>query len=216
MVSRGPRIMIQDCTSVRGDAVSGTIRRSTVVGLLGVLVVGFALLWTTASQGASDRPAAFMNRVAKQLVAASRTGSPYALAQVIRVHGDVRDIGLYSLGAYRRRLPAARRDSYYDGVARFMARYFIAQSRTYRIARIQVFSPSRRADWGYKVDSRVTLKDGSAYRVRWLVVRRGRGFKVRDVSVLGFWLTPFQRDLFESYIRKNGGRISALLSALGG
>ena len=195
--------------------VSGTMRQRAVLGLLGLLLAGFALLWSTASQGASDRPAAFMNRVAKQLVAASKTGSPHAMAQVIRVHGDVRDIGLYSLGAYKNRLPSARRASYYDGVARFMARYFMAQSRTYKIARIQVFSPSRRAEWGHKVDSRVTLKDGSAYRVRWLVVRRGKGFKVRDVSVLGFWLTPFQRDLFEGYISKNGGNVRALLAALG-
>ncbi len=203
------------CSGRPSGPAGEALRRRGFLAVLGLLVAGFALVSTTVDGTASDRPAAFMNRVAKKLVAASRTGSPYALAEVIRVHGDVPDIGLYSLGAYRKRLPHERRASYYDGVARFMARYFIAQSRTYPVARIQVFGPSRRAEWGHKVESRVTLRDGSTYRVRWLVVRRRSGYKVRDASVLGFWLTPFQRDMFESYIRKNGGNVRALLAALG-
>ena len=32
-------------------------------------------------------------------------------------------------------------------------------------------------------------------------------FKVRDVSILGFWMTPFQKRLFENYIEEHGGRI---------
>jgi hypothetical protein len=44
---------------------------------------------------------------------------------------------------------------------------------------------------------------------------------VRDVSIVGVWITPIsmigqQKDLFVGYIRDNGGKITALLSALGG
>ncbi len=39
--------------------------------------------------------------------------------------------------------------------------------------------------------------------------------QVRDAQALGYWLTPFQRKLFRSYIEKHGGDVNALLYALG-
>ena len=54
------------------------------------------------------------------------------------------------------------------------------------------------------------LADGSAYDVRWLLARHGTGFKVRDAMVLGFWMTPFLKKLFEDYIAQNGGNPRAL------
>ncbi len=191
-------------------------RRRTIVAAISILVIGFTLVWTTASRGATDRPAQFMRTVAKQLVSASRSGSPHILAGVIRRYADVPDIGLYSLGSYMKSLPKARRPSYYDGVARFMARYFMAQAKSYPVAKIDIFAPSKPADWGYKVDSRISLTNGDTYTIRWLVVRRGQSFKVRDVSILGFWMTPFQRKLFEGYIDDKGGNVHALLAVLGG
>lgn len=191
-------------------------RRHSVIGVISILFICFTIAWPTPSRGATDRPAQFMRKVSKQLVTASRSGSPHILAGVIRSYADVPDIGLYSLGSYMKRLPKHRRTSYYDGVARFMARYFMAQAKSYPVAKIDIFSPSSRADWGHKVDSKITLTNGDTYSLRWLVVQRGSGFKVRDVSILGFWMTPFQRKLFEGYIEEKGGNVNALLAALGG
>jgi phospholipid transport system substrate-binding protein len=67
---------------------------------------------------------------------------------------------------------------------------------------------------GVNVDSRIELRDGSSYDVRWLVVRRGSGWKVRDAQVLGFWMSPFMQRLFENYISENGGNPQALILAL--
>jgi phospholipid transport system substrate-binding protein len=64
------------------------------------------------------------------------------------------------------------------------------------------------------VDSKITLSDGSAYDVRWLVVRYGNTYKVRDAMVLGLWMTPFLKKLFEDYIAQNGGNPRALVTAL--
>lgn len=164
---------------------------------------------------ASDRPTSFVKSVSRQVLAAVRSGSPYSMADVVRRYGDLPYISLYSLGSYRSHLPRSRRASYYDGVARFMARYFISQSRVYPVARIDVLPPSVRSEEGYKVDSRFTLRNGDTYTVRWLVVPRGNGFRIRDARLLGFWLMPFQRRLFENYIADNGGKITALLAVLG-
>ncbi|MGI9385920.1 MAG: ABC transporter substrate-binding protein, partial [Methyloligellaceae bacterium] len=109
---------------------------------------------------------------------------------------------------------------YYEGVARFMARYFIDQAGQFKVAKFQVVKQSTKTNWGYKVDSQVTLTNGEIHRLRWHVVPRRGGYKVRDVSILGVWITPIsmvgqQKDLFEGYIRDHGGKVSALLSALG-
>ena len=58
------------------------------------------------------------------------------------------------------------------------------------------------------------MKTGETYDVRWLVVRRGDGFKVRDAQVMGFWSSPFLKNLFENYISENGGNPKALVVAL--
>lgn len=190
----------------------GAISRRGAMTITAALV--FALMLATATPARADRPAAFMNSVAKQLVAAARSGSPHILAAVIRRYADMPDISLYSLGSYRKQLPSARRNSYYDSVARFMGRYFVAQAKTYPIKAISV-SASSKASWGYNVTSRAILTNGESYTLRWLVVPRGKGFKVRDVSILGFWMTPFQKRLFENYIEEHGGRLTALLDVLG-
>ena len=51
----------------------------------------------------------------------------------------------------------------------------------------------------------MTLEDGSVYEVRWLLSKHGDSYKVRDAMVVGFWMTPFLKQLFEDYIAQNGG-----------
>lgn len=186
--------------------------------LLGLCALVFLI--TLPGTARADQPAAFMKQAGMEMVAAARSRSPATMFDVIRRYSDLPDIGLYSLGAYRSHLPSGRRSDYYDGVARFMARYFIDQAEQYRISDFKVYTQSRKVNWGYEVDSQVTLAGGEIHRLRWHVVPRAGGYKVRDVAILGVWLTPIsmvnqQKNLFEGYIRDKGGRISALLSALG-
>ncbi|MFQ5626980.1 MAG: ABC transporter substrate-binding protein, partial [Methyloligellaceae bacterium] len=168
----------------------------------------------------ADKAAAFTKSAGMQIVAAARSRNYETLIEVVRRYSDLPDIGLYSLGSYRNNLPSSRRTSYYDGVARFMARYFIDQAQKFQIANFRVYTQSTKVSWGYEVDSLVTLRSGEIHRLRWHVVPRRGGYKVRDVSILGVWITPIsmvnqQRDLFEGYIRDKGGKVTALLSALG-
>ena len=185
--------------------------------------IGFCLLVLVVAfpgVACADKPAAFMKQAGLQLVAAARSRSHETLADVIRLYSDLPDIGLFSLGNYRKQLPSRRRSAYYDGVARFMARYFIGQAKQYPVAKFQVYTQSGKLQWGYEVDSVVTLTSGVTHTLRWHVVPRQGGYKVRDVSIVGVWITPIsmigqQKDLFEGYIRNNGGKITALLAALG-
>jgi len=174
-------------------------------------------IWAAATAPparAADPAVVFMAQVGRDLMAAARSRSPAMMAAVVERHGDVTQIGLYSLGEYRTRLPHAERPSYYSGMARFIGRYAATEAPKYPVARVEWSNQSVRGASGLMVDSRIVLADGSGYDVRWLLFKYGNTYKVRDAMVLGFWMTPFLKKLFEDYIAQNGGNPRALTAAL--
>ncbi len=162
----------------------------------------------------AEAPATYMQRVANQLVTAARTGSASAFAATLRSHADIPTIGLYSLGSYARSLPQTERPSYYSGMINFIARYAATEAPKYPVTTAIVLGQTEETKTGAYVDSRVTMKDGATYDVRWWLVRRGQTFKVADLQVLGFWARESLKDLFEKYIADNGGNPRALVGAL--
>lgn len=163
---------------------------------------------------AADPAVKFMAQVGRELMAAARTRSPGVIAGVIQRYGDVSYIGLYSLGSYRTQLSTADRVTYYGGMVRFISRYAATEAPKYPIARVEWADESVRGANGVMVDSKVVMEDGTEYEVRWLLAKYGDSYKVRDAMVVGFWMTPFLKKLFEDYIAENGGNPSALVAAL--
>jgi phospholipid transport system substrate-binding protein len=178
------------------------------------LLAALALVASPADRARAETATAYMQRVANELIAASRSGSTLAFAAVIRNHADVPWLGLYSLGNYRAGLTIADRPTYYNGMVNFIARYAAQESPKYPVASGVVAGAAEETSEGVQVDSRVTLRTGESYDVRWLLVRRGQTFKVRDAQVVGFWMSPFLKQLFENYISENGGNPRALVIAL--
>jgi phospholipid transport system substrate-binding protein len=82
------------------------------------------------------------------------------------------------------------------------------------VAKAIMVGQSQETAGGAYVDSRVTLKSGDAYDVRWKLVRRGGTFKVREAEVIGFEMTSFLNTLFQNYITDNGGNPRVLVIAL--
>ena len=162
----------------------------------------------------AETPAGYMKRVAGELLAAHRSGSASQFAKVLAANADVPSIGLSALGSYARRLPRSDRPVYYSGMVNFIARYAAKESPNYPVSRIIVTAQSRGATHGTYVDTRVRLRNGDGYDVRWLVVRRGKSYKVRDAQVIGFWMTSFLDNLFQNYISENGGNPKSLVVAL--
>jgi phospholipid transport system substrate-binding protein len=173
-----------------------------------------SVVGSAAPAAAADPAVKFMAQVGRELIAAARTRSPGVMTSVIQRYGDVSYIGLYSLGSYRNQLSAEERTTYYGGMVRFIARYAATEAPKYPVAKVEWSDQSFRGANGLMVDSKVTLSDGSVYEVRWLLTRYGNSFKVRDAMVVGFWMTPFLKKLFEDYIAENGGNPRALVAAL--
>jgi phospholipid transport system substrate-binding protein len=182
--------------------------------LVASLSIGYLLTGHAGPVAAADPPVVFMSQVGKELMSAARTRSPGVMANVIQRYGDVTYIGLYSLGEYRTKLAAAERPVYYSGMVRFISRYAATEAPKYPVSRVEWSNQSFKGGSGTMVDSKVVLEDGTAYDVRWLVARYGTSYKVRDAMVMGFWMTPFLKKLFEDYIAQNGGNPKALMAAL--
>jgi phospholipid transport system substrate-binding protein len=162
---------------------------------------------------AADSAVAFMEKVARELLSSTRSKSPALIASVIHRYADTGYIGSYSLGSYRAQLTATDRPGYLAGMVRFIGRYAANEAPKYPIASYRI-TGSVRSTQGIMVDSVITLRDGSNYDVRWLVVRRGSSYRVRDAMVYGFWMLPFLKKLFENYISENGGHVRALVAVL--
>ena len=84
----------------------------------------------------------------------------------------------------------------------------------YPVARATVIAANEESARGVYVDTTVELRTGESYDIRWWLSRQGGSFKVRDAQVVGFWMSPFLKNLFENYISENGGNPQALVVAL--
>lgn len=193
-------------------------QRSAVPGISHIVAGIAALLFLFALSppgGArAEGAAVFMQRVANQLVAASRSGSASEFAAALRSHGDLPSIGLYALGSYRSRLSAAERPNFYAAMTSWIARYVASKVPEYPVVSAVILGQTEETRNGAYVDSRVTVKDGTTYDVRWWLVRRGSTFKVGDAIVLGFSARDQLKSLFENYLAENGGNPRALTIAL--
>lgn len=177
------------------------------------------VLWIATMLGAiapasAETAAGFMQRAANDLIAANRSQSPAAFGNALRKYGDLPGIGLTALGQYAGGLPKTDRPLYYNGVVNFISRYAAKESGKYAIDKASVLGQSDETATGAAVETRVWLKSGESYDVRWQLVRYGGSYKIRDAQVLGFWMTPFLADLFQKYIVENGGSSKALILAL--
>ena len=178
-----------------------------------VMLATLALACLAAPARAADPAVVFMERVAHELLAASRSKSPELIASVVHRYADVGYIGNYSLGSYRGQLASSDRQSYINGMVRFIGRYAAKEAPKYPIAGYKILGSSQGGS-GLMVDSRIDMRDGSSYEVRWLLAKYGGSYRVRDAMVYGFWMTPFMKKLFEGYVQENGGNVRALVAVL--
>ena len=188
--------------------------RHTIAGCVYAIVSLVGLVLDAAPAAAADPAVQFMAKVGRELTAAARTRSPGVMSAVLQRYADVSYIGLFSLGSYRNQLTPPERNTYYSGMVKFIGRYAATEAPKYTVSKVEWSDQSVKGSNGIMVDSKVTLADGGTYDVRWLLVPYGSGYKVRDAMVLGLWMTPFLKKLFEDYIAQNGGNPRALVAAL--
>jgi phospholipid transport system substrate-binding protein len=186
----------------------------SIAGRLGAAALSLLIFAAGSAAARAETPAAYMQRVANQLIAAQRSGSEADYATVLRSHADVPSIAITALGSYAQSLDKSDRPAYYAGMINFISRYAAQEGPKYPVAKAIMVGQTKETGSGTYVDSRITLKSGETYDVRWRIVRRGNAYKVREAEIIGFEMTTFLNTLFQNYISENGGNPRTLVIAL--
>jgi ABC-type transporter MlaC component len=154
----------------------------------------------------------FMNEVASELLHAHRQGTVSAFMRVIQRYADIPGIADYSLGEYK--LDAGQIARYHRGVAQFISRYFVDQSKSYPIAKYEIGEATVAPNKDVVISSKVYLMAGQVYTVNWVLAWTNGSYKITDAKFLGFSMTAQERSLFTSYIAKHNGDVGQLVTAL--
>jgi len=146
--------------------------------------------------------AGIVNNAGAAFIIAAGSGSEGAFASALSRYADVNAIAISALGQYRKGLPAARRGEYLRNAKRYMARFLLDNSRSFRSSRDLRIEKCN----GNVVETSL----GGRSRMLW----RLSGGRIQDVRVSGVWLGIQLRSKFTGIIRRSNGDIGALIAYL--
>lgn len=186
------------------------VSRRTILSAVGATAMTAALplpQLAFATPGAE----AFVRNVGDQVLSAARAQSSSQFRSLLRQHADLRTIGLFVLGQYRRGLSSSQERQYLSAFENYIARVFLSNAAQLGGSNISVTGSQSRQD-SVIVASRVEFGGGRApIPINWRLIERGGGYKIFDVSVEGIWLAVNQRSQFQSVLSQSGGDIDALI-----
>ena len=129
---------------------------------------------------------------------------------------DIKGIGNYSLGAYRKKLSDKKKDEYFEIFEQYFLISFSSRLAEYTDPKIRVDSQKKLND-KYTMVSSVLLGtiDKSEINIDWRVTTKNPDNPlIIDVIIEGVSLAKVQREEFNSIIQNNDGNINALLLTL--
>jgi phospholipid transport system substrate-binding protein len=178
------------------------------------------VLWLLPTTPASALTAAerYAQRAGEEAMAIARAGGSTARIAArfqasMRRHADIPRLAAFSLGPYRRDLPASRQREFHRLVERFAGQVFASYHGDFVGRRMEVVGsrPLGRGD----TLVRTRIEGGrSAAEIEWRIVGAGGRLKVFDLKVRGIWLTLQMRSHFVSILRRNEGSMDALFAYL--
>lgn len=207
------------CAAIRSEGVLTVTTLLTALSRLAsartLLLAALVMTGIGSTAARAESVAAYMQRVQKELIAAQRSNSKAAYATVLRSHMDVPYVSLSALGAsYAAALPKAERPKFYNGVIQFLSDYGTKDGPKYPVASAVVTGIGEESKTGAAVDTRITLRSGETYDVRWYLVRSGQTFKVRDAQVGIFSAVAQLERLFQNWLDENGRNPRSLVMVL--
>lgn len=180
---------------------------------LTINAVVFCLALTVSNGAAAVSPKVFVEKVGNQVIAAARAGSAKKFHRLLTANAAISTIAAFSLGPYRKKLPASRKKEFHRLVAKHISKIFAAHSKKLAGKNLKVLS-SRPKGKSTIVKSVLKYPSGQSAKVTWRLVNRGGSYKIFDVNVKGIWLANIQKTDFTGVMRRNNGNIEALFNYL--
>ena len=139
-----------------------------------------------------------------------------ALKIIAKETVDIKGIGYYSLGAYRKTLSDQQKDEYFDIFEQYFLISFASRLAEYTDPKIRVDSQKKLNDKYTMVSSTLlATSEKPEIKIDWRVVTKNPDNPlIIDVIIEGVSLAKVQREEFNSIIHSNDGNINALFSTL--
>ena len=127
---------------------------------------------------------------------------------------DVAVIGRFVLGRYWRLATPTEREEFETLFLEFVVHTYARRLGQYGGETLRIVETLSDGDGDAIVRSEIISPEFPEVRIDWRVRRTGEDYRIVDVTVEGVSLAITQRDEFGAVIRRNGGQVEGLLSAL--
>jgi len=183
-----------------------------------LLLAGLFFLTLSLSQSNSASaltgPERHVTSIANSVIRLARSNArgPVLHKKFIRLlstHANMNSVALFSLGPYRRKLPARLKPRYQKLVKAYVAGLFVYYADDFKGRKLKIIN-SRKSGRSVIINSKITFS-GSSKPVIWRVYQRGRRYHVTDVNIRGIWLSIQMRQKFTQILKRNKGDFNALL-----
>ena len=138
------------------------------------------------------------------------------LKEIAKDTVDIKGIGFYSLGAYRKNLSDDQLKRYEEVFSEYFLKSFSSRLAEYSNPEIEVNS-KKKINENYTIVSSTLISTTSRpeVKIEWRVYTKNPdNLKIRDLIIEGLSLARTQKEEFSSIINSNDGNIEALIKNL--
>ena len=155
---------------------------------------------------------------AKQILVATNTKEykSIKLIEIAKEKVDIRGIGNYSIGKYRKQLNEDQKNEYNALFEKYFLKSFTSRLSDYSDPKIKVIS-SEVINKNYTIVSSIleATTQKPEVKINWRVYTKDpENLKIRDLIIEGISLARTQTEEFSSIIDSNSGNINSLFSKL--
>ena len=188
-----------------------------ILSIISLLII----LFSSIIKAHSIEPDVFIqstvNRAAKTLSGTlSKKERVKKLKEIARETVDIRGIGLYSLGSFRKKLNDEQRKEYEKIFEEYFLESFSSRLAEYSNPEIEVVSKKKINENYTMVKSTLVATDTRPeVKIDWRIYTKNPdNLLIRDLIIEGLSLARTQKEEFSSIIQSNDGDINALFSTL--
>ena len=188
-----------------------------------IFFVGILLLVSFPNNVRADisDPKQFIQKIvdeAKKILVDSNSPEYKAekLTEIALVTVDIKGVGLYTLGSYRKELTEKQKKQYAILFEEYFLKTFVSRLTDYSEPKIDVISAIKKND-KYTIVSSILLATDKKPEVKidWRVYTKDpNNLLIRDLIIEGLSLARTQKEEFSSIIESNDGNINALFDKL--
>ncbi len=132
--------------------------------------------------------------------------------RLLSTHANMNAVARFSLGRYRRQLPAKLKSRYNRLIKAYIAGLFVYYANDFKGRGLTIRS-SRKSGKSVIIDSRIK-GSGTSKKILWRVYSKGRRHRVTDVNIRGVWLSIQMRQKLTQLLKRNNGDFNKLLAFL--